>query len=88
MHTRAAQTPNTRFEETGESRSAAKLSSEVTKSVLTMAYKCRQELNKVIGVEPKGQCVGSDPTQLDLGTFLENGDKGCVLWNMWAVQTL
>lgn len=44
-------------------------------------------LNKVIGTEPKGMCVGSDPNKLDLGTFLEAGDKGCVLWNMWAVET-
>jgi hypothetical protein len=54
---------------------------------LTLSYRCRQELGKVIGLEPQGQCVGSDPSQLDLGTFIENGDKGCVLWNMWAVQT-
>jgi hypothetical protein len=56
-------------------------------SKLTPSYRCRQELGKVIGLEPQGQCVGSDPSQLDLGTFIENGDKGCVLWNMWAVQT-
>jgi hypothetical protein len=57
-------------------------------SGLTLHYRCRQELGKVIGLEPEGQCVGSDPSLLDLGTFLENADKGCVLWNMWAVETL
>jgi hypothetical protein len=55
---------------------------------LTLTYRCRQELGKVIGLEPEGQCVGSDPAQLDLGSFFESGDKGCVLWNMWAVETL
>ncbi|OQO02809.1 hypothetical protein B0A48_11092 [Cryoendolithus antarcticus] len=49
--------------------------------------RCHQELSKLIGIEPKGQCVSSDPSKLELGSFLENGDKGCVLWNMWAVQT-
>jgi hypothetical protein len=54
---------------------------------LTSSCRCRQELGKLMGIEPKGQCVGSDPAQLDLGTVLENGDKGCVLWNMWATET-
>ena len=54
---------------------------------LTLSYRCRQELGKVIDLEPQGQCVGSDPAQLDLGTFIENSDKGCVLCNIWAVQT-
>ncbi|KAM0713457.1 hypothetical protein Q7P37_010419 [Cladosporium fusiforme] len=49
--------------------------------------RCLKELGKVIGLEPTGQCVGDDPEQLDLGTFLENSDKGCVMWNMWAVKT-
>lgn len=54
---------------------------------LTSSYRCRQELGKLMGIEPKGQCVGSDSAQLDLDTVLENGDDGCVMWNMWAVQT-
>ncbi|WEW59871.1 hypothetical protein PRK78_005352 [Emydomyces testavorans] len=49
--------------------------------------RCKSMLNKVIGVEPKGMCVGSDANKLDLGSFLESGDKGCVLWNMWTVET-
>ncbi|KAF2759134.1 hypothetical protein EJ05DRAFT_475364 [Pseudovirgaria hyperparasitica] len=49
--------------------------------------RCKRYLRKVMGVEPKGQCVGSDPSKLDLGSFLESGDKGCVLWNFYAVNT-
>ncbi|KAK2767034.1 hypothetical protein FQN54_006352 [Arachnomyces sp. PD_36] len=49
--------------------------------------RCKDNLRKVIGVEPSGQCVGSDPNQLDLGSVFESGEKGCVLWNMWAVAT-
>lgn len=51
------------------------------------ANRCKGNLRKVMGVEPKGQCVGSDPSKLDLGSFMESGDKGCVLWNMYAVAT-
>ncbi|EEP80521.1 predicted protein [Uncinocarpus reesii 1704] len=49
--------------------------------------KCKDMLNKVIGIDPKGMCVGKDPKKLDLGSFLESSEKGCVLWNMWAVET-
>jgi hypothetical protein len=53
----------------------------------TYRHRCHKELGKAIGVEPQGQCVGGDPAKLDLGTFLENAENGCVLWNMWVVQT-
>ncbi|PGH10715.1 hypothetical protein AJ79_05306 [Helicocarpus griseus UAMH5409] len=46
--------------------------------------RCKRMLRKLIGVEPEGMCVGSDPNKLDLGDFLESGDKGCVRWSMFA----
>lgn len=52
------------------------------------SYRCRQQLGKVIGVEPAGNCVGDDPEQLQLGSFVENGDKGCVMWTMSATKTM
>lgn len=41
---------------------------------------------KVIGEGPGGDCVAGED-EMDLGTFIEVGDKGCVTWNAWAVKT-
>lgn len=42
-------------------------------------------LAKAIGEGPGGDCVNDDGG-LDLGTFIEVGDKGCVTWNAWAIN--
>ncbi|XXH01316.1 hypothetical protein Hte_007673 [Hypoxylon texense] len=49
--------------------------------------RCKHMLGKLIGTESVSKCVGSDRDKLDLGTFVESGEKGCVTWNMWAVKT-
>ncbi|PGH27604.1 hypothetical protein AJ80_00617 [Polytolypa hystricis UAMH7299] len=49
-------------------------------------WRCQEMFGKVSGAQGNGKCVGKDPDQLDLGSFLEVGEKGCVLWNMWAVS--
>lgn len=47
--------------------------------------RCKRMLRKLISDEP-GMCVGQDPNKLELGSFLESGDKGCVLWTMSAIK--
>ncbi|KAF4550009.1 Hypothetical protein D9617_19g103140 [Elsinoe fawcettii] len=49
--------------------------------------RCETSLKKLIGVGSKGQCVGSDPNSLQLGTFVEAGGKGCVAWTFSARAT-
>ncbi|KAI1373269.1 hypothetical protein F4677DRAFT_225983 [Hypoxylon crocopeplum] len=49
--------------------------------------RCKQMLGKLIGDGSVSKCVGNDKNKLDLGTFVESGEKGCVTWNMWAVKT-
>ncbi|KAI0517994.1 hypothetical protein F5B22DRAFT_601350 [Xylaria bambusicola] len=47
--------------------------------------RCKQMLGKFIGTESVSECV-NDKSKLDLGSFIESGDKGCVVWNMWAIN--
>jgi hypothetical protein len=35
-------------------------------------------LSKLTGHASVGQCVGNDKNKLDIGTFVESGEKGCV----------
>lgn len=43
-------------------------------------------LAKFIGEGGVSKCA-DDENELDLGSIIENGDKGCVVWNAWAVKT-
>ncbi|KAI1127400.1 hypothetical protein F5Y10DRAFT_242970 [Nemania abortiva] len=47
--------------------------------------RCKLMLGKLIGTQSVSACV-NDTSKLDLGTFVESGDKGCVIWNMWAIK--
>lgn len=44
-------------------------------------------LGLFIGDGTATRCVGDDKNKLDLGSVWEVGEKGCVMWNMWAVRT-
>lgn len=44
-------------------------------------------LGKLIGDGTVGKCDSDSSNKFGLGTIIESGEKGCVLWNMWATKT-